>query len=107
MGATGPRGAAGPDLTEDLETLRNALNDARQESERGIAAAMAMGNAFMPSAPGRTSYVLNGVIYRGEHAVGGSVMHRLNTDNAFAITGGVSYGGKKKAAVKFGVAGEF
>ena len=66
-----------------------------------------MGSASMPSAPGRTSYVLNGTKYRGEHALGGSVMYRLNTNNPFAITGGFSYGGKKNSAVKLGVAGEF
>jgi hypothetical protein len=66
-----------------------------------------MGSAFMPSAPGRTSYVLNGTSYRGERAVGGSVMHRLDTKSPFAITGGVSYGGKNNTAVKLGVAGEF
>ncbi len=77
------------------------------ERERGIAAAIAMGSAAMPSAPGRTSYVFNGSSYRGERALGGSVMYRLNTNNPFAITGGVSYGGKKNTAVKLGVAGEF
>ncbi len=66
-----------------------------------------MGSASMPSVPGRTSYVLNGTTYRGERAVGGSVMYRLNTNNPFAITGGVSYGGRKNTAVRLGVAGEF
>ena len=106
-GVAGDRGPAGTVLTEDLDEIHDALSDAREESQRGIAAAIAMGSPSMPSAPGRTSYVLNGTMYRGEHALGGSVMHRLNTNNPFAITGGVSYGGKKSTAVRVGVAGEF
>jgi hypothetical protein len=106
-GATGARGPAGVGLTEHLDDIQDAINDARQDSQLGIAAAIAMGSASMPSAPGRTSYVLSATRYRGEYAVGGSVMHRLNTYNPFAITGGISYGGNKNTAVKLGVAGEF
>jgi autotransporter adhesin len=92
---------------EQLKAIDNALRDARREARRGTAAALAMGSASMPSAPGRTSYVLNGTTYRGQHALGGSVMYRLDTRNPFAVTGGVSYGGKKNTAVKLGIAGEF
>ena len=103
----GPAGPAGEGLTEHLDAINRAFSNTRREAERGIAAAMAIGSAPMPSAAGRTTYVLNGTRYRGEHALGGSVMHRLNTNNPFAITGGVSYSGKKNTAFKFGVAGEF
>jgi hypothetical protein len=73
---------------------------------QGIATAVAIGTAPMPSGPGRTSYVLNGATYRGEQAVGGGVAHRLNFDNPFALTAGFSYGGGK-TALRLGVAGEF
>jgi autotransporter adhesin len=66
-----------------------------------------MGDAPMPSEPGRISYSLNGTSYRGEQAAGGSMMYRLNTKRPFAISGGVSYGGNNSTAVRLGVAGEF
>jgi hypothetical protein len=79
----------------------------RRDVRQGIAAAIAMGSASMPSAPGRTSYVLNGATYHGEQAVGGAIMHRLNTGGPFAVTAGFSYGGRKNNGVRIGVAGEF
>jgi hypothetical protein len=94
-------------LAEHLDDIQDAISDARQDGQRAIAAAVAIGSASMPSAPGRASYVLNVTRYRGENAVGGSVMYRLNTNDPFAITGGISYGGKKNTAVKLGMAGEF
>jgi hypothetical protein len=94
-------------VAEHLDDIKDAFSDARRESQRGIAAAVAMGTAFMPSAPGKISYTLNGARHRGENAFGGSAMYRLNTSNAFAVSGGVSYGGKKNATVRLGVAGEF
>jgi hypothetical protein len=79
----------------------------RRDFKKGVAAAVAMGSAPFPSAPGRTSYVLNGSVFRGEPAVGGSLMHRLDTDTPFAIGFGFSVSGKKNNAFRAGVAGEF
>jgi autotransporter adhesin len=79
----------------------------RRNSRQGIAAAMAMGSASMPSAPGRTSYVVNAATYRGELAIGGSVMHRLSTASPFAISTAFSHASKGKNAARIGVAGEF
>jgi trimeric autotransporter adhesin len=79
----------------------------RREMRRGIATAVAIGIAPIPSEPGRTSYVLNGSTYRGEQAVGGGLAHRLNFDDPVAVTAGFSYGGGSNTAIKVGVAGEF
>jgi autotransporter adhesin len=79
----------------------------RDDARRGIATAVAIGTAPIPSEPGRTSYVLNGATYRGEQAIGGGVAHRLNLDDPVAVTAGFSYGGGHHTAVKVGVAGEF
>ncbi|MGZ8284088.1 MAG: hypothetical protein ACXW27_00105 [Allosphingosinicella sp.] len=79
----------------------------RRDARKGIAAAVAIGNATMPSAPGRTSYVLNGAVFRGEYALGGSIMHRLGGDTPIAVTAGFSYAGHKNNAARVGVAGEF
>lgn len=79
----------------------------RRDAAQGIAAAMAMGSAPMPSARGRTSYVFNLATFRGEQALGGSLMHRLNTERPFAISAGFSYSGSGNNGARVGIAGEF
>ncbi|GGE07422.1 hypothetical protein GCM10011529_12300 [Polymorphobacter glacialis] len=83
--------------------LRNVERDAR----KGTAAAVAIGYAPMPSAPGRTSYTLNGSTFRGEQAIGGSVAHRFGTAQPFALTAGFAFAGEGNNAARVGVAGEF
>jgi trimeric autotransporter adhesin len=89
---------------DDLFDLREAD---RRDTRKGIAAAVAMGHAPMPSEPGRTSYVVNGASFRGEQAVGGALLHRLDTGSPMAIGGGFSIAGNKNNAFRLGVAGEF
>ena len=79
----------------------------QKEARRGIAAAVAMADAPVPSAPGRTSYATNGAVYRGEVAVSFSLMHRFNLDTPVAFTAGVSHSGGKDTAFRAGIAGEF
>jgi hypothetical protein len=59
------------------------------------------------SAPGRTSFVINGAAFRGEQAIGGSILHRLGGATPLAIGAGFSFAGNKNNAVRVGVAGEF
>ncbi len=96
---------------DNLNNRVSVLFDLREEDRRdmrqGIAAATAMGHAPFPSEPGRTSYVLNGATFRGEQAVGGSLMHRLKSDVPIAIGVGFSFAGNKNNAFRAGVAGEF
>lgn len=91
----------------DLDQIRYDLNRDSHDARSGIAAAMAMGYAPMPSAPGRTSYALNGSTFRDAQAIGGALSHRLNTEEPFAITAAFAYAGHANNAVRFGVAGEF
>lgn len=79
----------------------------RRDMRKGVAAAVAMGHAAFPSAPGKTSYVLNGAMFRGEAALGGSLLHRLDSDTPVAIGVGFSFAGGKNNAFRAGVAGEF
>jgi autotransporter adhesin len=79
----------------------------RRDMRQGIAGALAMGNAPMPSQPGRVSYAVNGARFRGENAVGGSMMYRLPTKSAMAIGAGFSYAGNRNNGVRVGLAGEF
>ncbi len=89
---------------DDLFDLRRVD---RRNAQQGIAAAVAMGQAAMPSEPGRTSYVLNGAAFRGEFAVGGSIMHRVDAGTPLAIGVGFSFAGNKNNAFRAGIAGEF
>jgi autotransporter adhesin len=91
----------------DLALIRFDLDRVRRDARSGTAAAMAMGYAPMPSAPGRTSYSLNGSTFREAQAIGGAIAHRLDTDNPFALTAGFAYAGHGNNAVRVGVAGEF
>lgn len=79
----------------------------RRDMRQGIAAAAAMGQASMPSEPGRTAYVVNGTVFRGSFAVGGSLLHRLDADVPLAIGAGFSFAGNRNNVFKAGVAGEF
>jgi autotransporter adhesin len=75
--------------------------------KQGIASAIAIGSAPMPSEPGRVSYVVNGAQFRGEYAVGAEFKYRLNTGTPMAIGVGLSYAGNKNNGVRVGIAGEF
>lgn len=90
-----------------VDTLFDLREIDRRDMRQGIAAAVAMGQASMPSEPGRTAYVLNGAVFRGEFAIGGSLLHRLDAGVPLAIGVGFSFAGNKNNALKAGVAGEF
>lgn len=94
-------------LDSSVTTLFDLREQDRNDFKRGIAAATAMGQASFPSAPGKTSYVLNGAIFRGEPAVGGSLMHRFESGTPIAVGVGFSFAGRKNNAFRAGVAGEF
>ena len=79
----------------------------RDESRRGIAAAVAMADAPFPSAPGKTSYAFNLATYRGKQAGSLSLMHRFAGDTPVAFSIGVSHAGKKDFVARAGIAGEF
>lgn len=94
-------------LDDRVTTLFDLRDVDRRDFRQGVAAATAMGQAPFPSEPGRTSYILNGAVFRGETAVGGSLMHRLNSDTPIAIGLGFSFAGNRNNAFRAGVAGEF
>ena len=94
-------------LGRDVDTLFDLRESDRKDFKRGVAAAVAIGHAAFPSAPGKTSYVLNAATFRGEVAVGGSLVHRLDGETPVAIGLGFSFAGKKNNAFRAGVAGEF
>lgn len=81
--------------------------ETRREARQGVAAAMAMSAAPMPSAPGRTSWAVNTAAFRGEWALGAALAHRLDTQIPVAITAGYAYGGSDSHGVRVGLQGEF
>ncbi|MGL5838522.1 MAG: hypothetical protein ACRCY3_08490, partial [Sphingorhabdus sp.] len=90
-----------------INQLFGIVGQGVRESRRGSAAAIAMSDAPIPSAPGRTSYILNAATFRGEQAVGASFAHRLDIEEPFAVTFGISHAGGKNTALRAGIAGEF
>ena len=90
-----------------VDTLFDLAAVERRETNRGIAAAVALTPAPMPSEVGRVSYAANASVYRGELGLGASVAARVNSDTPLAVTMGVSYSGGKNTAARVGVAGEF
>ncbi|MGO4449877.1 hypothetical protein AB4Y96_13195 [Phyllobacterium sp. TAF24] len=95
------------DMDKGFASLDSSIRETRTEARQGIAAAMAMSSAPMPSAAGRTTWATNAATFRGEAAFGASVAHRFDTDNPFGVTGGVSWGGGGNVGVRVGMMGEF
>lgn len=94
-------------LTGRVTTLERTVAQDRKDSRQGIASAVAMTAAPMPSAPGKVAYSVNVANFRDEQAVAASLAMRLNGPNTVAITAGLSYGGGENTAMRVGVAGEF
>ena len=95
------------DQNASLQEAFDVLAQDRRAARRGIAAAVAIGHAPMPSAPGRTSYDFNLATFRGQQAVGGSFMHRLDVEEPMAISFGFSSSGGRNHAARIGISGEF
>lgn len=94
-------------LQADVSDLFDLRNRDRRDMKQGIASAVAMASAPMPSAPGRLSYAVNGAVFRGEYALGASLMYRIPANVPVAVSAAFSLAGGKNNAARLGVAGEF
>lgn len=94
-------------LGAQISGLGQYATATRREARQGVAAAMAMTSASMPSQPGRTSWTVNGATFRGEWAGGIGLAHRLDTAIPIAVTAGYSYSQANQQGVRAGMAGEF
>ncbi|MBZ9998333.1 hypothetical protein [Mesorhizobium sp. BH1-1-4] len=94
-------------LESGFADLGNQISENRTEARQGIAAAIAMTTAPMPSAAGRTSWAGNVGYFKGETAFGGSFAHRFDFNEPFALTAGYAYGGGSSHGFRVGLAGEF
>jgi autotransporter adhesin len=94
-------------ITNQLNGLTQDFAALRKETRQGVASAMAMGAAPMPSAPGKTSWAINTATYMGEWGASISLAHRLNIPANVALTGSISNSGGNSFGVRVGLAGEF
>lgn len=94
-------------LEGSMDILFDLRRSDRRDMKQGVAAAMAMADAPMPSRPGGVSYQVKAGTFRGEHAVSGALTYRLNTGSMMAVSAGVSYAGNKNNGVTVALSGEF
>jgi autotransporter adhesin len=94
-------------LQSTVAGIQTQIVDNQREARRGIASAMAMTPASMPSAAGRTSWSMNTSTFRGEFAFGGGLAHRFDTNVPMAVTAGYAFGGGNNHGARVGLAGEF
>lgn len=103
-------GGMGADLSAfgtRIDALGRYASESRREARQGIAAAMTMVAAPMPSAAGRTSWSVNSATFQGEWAGGVAIAHRLDISMPVALTAGVSTNSGRAMGVRLGVSGEF
>ena len=93
-------------INQVFQQVQN-LNQQFQETNRGIAAVAAMANIWMPSAPGRTAWAINGAAFNSEFGAGFSFAHRLNFSIPIAITAAYGNGGGTAHVGRVGLMGEF
>lgn len=94
-------------LGQTVSNLSNRVDGNQREARQGIAMAAAMGQAPMPSAPGKTSWKFNNSVYKNAAATSLSIAHRLPTRVPIAVTAGVAIGLRNSALVTGGMQGEF
>lgn len=76
-------------------------------AQRGVAASTAMANISMPSAPGRTTWAINGAAFNNEIGGGVSFAHRLPVAIPIALTAAYGNGGGTAHVGRVGLMGEF
>jgi hypothetical protein len=95
-------------LGASINQVNNRVGSVQKEARGGVAAAVALVNAPMPSAPGKTSWAGNVAKFKDQYAMGVSFSHRLNSNIPLAMTAGFAYTpGTSDVTGRFGMAGEF
>jgi hypothetical protein len=98
-------------LTTDLSAVNAKLADLSgqiQSVKRGIAATAAIAYAPTPSAPGRTTFAVNGSVFEDAGGVGFAFSHRLrNTSMPVYLSGAYGNGGGHEHVGRVGFAWEW
>jgi len=77
------------------------------QAYRGIAAAVAIDGAPMPSAPGRFTWAANAAAFQGDFGAGFSLAYRLPVRIPIAVTASYGSGGSYANVGRVGLMGEF
>jgi hypothetical protein len=91
----------------DIQSVNARIDQAFQQIDHGITAAVSLPSVFMPSAPGRTSWAVNAGTFSGDVGAGISLAHRLPVNVPIAVTASYAYGGGSANVARFGFMGEF
>lgn len=94
-------------LQPQIDSLNQSVQRYRTEARQGIAAAMALTPAPLPSMPGKISWALNGADFMGQFGFGGSLALRLDVPFPLALTAGYAYGSDDAHGGRVGLQGEF
>jgi hypothetical protein len=94
-------------INNNYNQLVQQINNSNIQLSRGVAAATALSGTFMPSAPGRTSWAVNGSAFNGEFGAGLSLAYRLNVSVPIAVTAAYGNGGGTANVGRVGLMGEF
>lgn len=97
----------GSQLYKSITGLSTQIQAAQQEARNGIAGALAITSASMPSSAGKTTWATNAATFQGSYAFGAAFAHRFDTDIKFAMTGGAAYSGSGTIMGRIGLMGEF
>ncbi len=94
-------------LSGRVQAIDFQLDQLDDDVRSGVAAAMALTDAPMPSQPGKTSYIGKGATFRGEFGFSLGLTQRLNSDQPFAISASVSHAGGNNTGASVAFSGEF
>lgn len=92
---------------QQIQQVQQAQQHQFDQIQRGIAAVAAMTNSGMPSAPGRTTWAVNGSLYEGGLGSSVSIAHRMNFRVPIAFTAAYGNGGGTAHVARIGLMGEF
>ena len=95
------------DAAMALSNQVSTINSQILQTQRGVAATAAMANIWMPSAPGKTAWAVNGATFQSDIGAGFSIAHRLNLNVPLAITASYGNGGSNVHVGRVGLMGEF
>jgi hypothetical protein len=92
---------------QQLQQIQQAQQASVNQLFSGVAAAVAINSAPMPSAPGRTTWSVNAAAFQSEVGGGFSLAYRLSTSMPIAITASYGSGGASANVGRVGLMGEF
>ena len=94
-------------LEAGFANLDFRIDELDKDYRRGVAAAMALTDAPIPSEGGKTSYIGKAATFRGEFGFSLGLTHRLKTETPLALSASVSHSGGDNTGASIAISGEF